>query len=145
MTFLPSNSEATSLWMSTAACRGKPAHWWFPELADSYRVTIPAKTYVNARSVCRKCPVQERCLRHAIETPELSGMWGGKTERERLKIRRGGLTVKAAPKLTSSKRCVNCGQVFDTTRNVAKFCSAECAYKLNRNRVNLRKKASRYE
>lgn len=41
-----------------------------------------------AKRVCAGCPVREQCLQHALDTPEPHGMWGGKSERERDRIRR---------------------------------------------------------
>ena len=64
-------------WVDRAACRGlDPAIFYPPtdEEAD------------DARAVCAQCPVAEDCLEHAIEHREKSGVWGGATERERLRI-----------------------------------------------------------
>lgn len=41
-----------------------------------------------AKSVCRACPEQQRCLDWAVETNQDFGIWGGYTERERAKLRK---------------------------------------------------------
>lgn len=45
-----------------------------------------------ARSMCRKCPVLAKCLKYALEHPELTryGVWGGTSEGERKRILRMG-------------------------------------------------------
>lgn len=37
----------------------------------------------SAASVCRPCPVRQRCLATALDNREEFGVWGGLTERER--------------------------------------------------------------
>lgn len=53
----------------------------------------------NARWVCKlRCPVQEKCLSHALEVREPAGMWGGMTEAERyhlLGIRKTAIKKRA--------------------------------------------------
>lgn len=41
----------------------------------------------RAKAVCSACPISSQCLEYAIENHE-QGVWGGTTERERLRIRR---------------------------------------------------------
>jgi WhiB family redox-sensing transcriptional regulator len=35
-----------------------------------------------ALDFCEECPVQQRCLQFALESPELWGVWGGRDESE---------------------------------------------------------------
>lgn len=42
----------------------------------------------QAKRVCEGCPVKEDCLEHAIVNNFDHGVWGGKSERQRRKIRR---------------------------------------------------------
>lgn len=69
-------------WRDRAACAGHPTEWWFPEKRG-------ARTAVtrHAIDICRQCPVQLDCLRHAQEHLELHGIWGGCTEAQRLGLR----------------------------------------------------------
>jgi WhiB family redox-sensing transcriptional regulator len=43
---------------------------------------------VAPKKICATCPVTEQCLEFAMENDERFGVWGGKTERERRKLRR---------------------------------------------------------
>jgi WhiB family redox-sensing transcriptional regulator len=40
----------------------------------------------EAKAVCRQCPLQEACLRFALENRE-QGIWGGTTENDRKRLR----------------------------------------------------------
>lgn len=64
-------------WVGQAACKGlDPAIFYPPTDEDAD----------EAKAVCAQCPVAEDCLEHAIEHREKNGVWGGATERERLRI-----------------------------------------------------------
>lgn len=52
---------------------------FFPERGQSAR---------EAKRVCVACPVRIQCLEWALDNPEHFGIWGGLTEKERLRIRR---------------------------------------------------------
>lgn len=41
-----------------------------------------------ALSICDGCPIEQQCLDTAMSTPEIYGIWGGKTEQERKALRR---------------------------------------------------------
>jgi len=41
----------------------------------------------EAKAICKRCPVREECLEWALEHGEQFGIWGGRTERERRRIR----------------------------------------------------------
>ncbi len=42
----------------------------------------------EAKAVCRVCPVRPQCLEYALGFDQLSGVWGGLSERERRQLRR---------------------------------------------------------
>ena len=46
--------------------------------------------YEKAKRVCQDCPIRIQCLEYALSEPEVHGVWGGYTERERhhLSLRR---------------------------------------------------------
>jgi len=71
-----------------ALCRQVDPELFFPEHGYNN---------VAAMSVCRKCPVQAECLSYAVERPELIGVWGGATVRQRIQMR------KANPLLRRSR------------------------------------------
>lgn len=71
-------------WRDHAACRGQDPDLFFP-----IGTTGPAPAQLEqARAVCRRCPVQERCLEWALETDQTIGVWGGTTESERRALKR---------------------------------------------------------
>jgi WhiB family redox-sensing transcriptional regulator len=41
------------------------------------------------RELCEGCPVRQECLGAALADPDLVGLWGGTTDRERREMRRG--------------------------------------------------------
>ena len=51
---------------------------FFPELGGTAR---------EAKSVCLRCEVRDDCLTWAMATREPHGVWGGLSERERMRLR----------------------------------------------------------
>ena len=85
-------------WMTDALCAETDPELFFADQGDGASV-------VAARAICAKCPVIADCLAYATPRPELIGIWGGTTSRERMTIR--GNTKpprKARPKATHCKR-----------------------------------------
>ncbi len=71
-------------WRDHATCRHTDANLFFP--AGS---TGSAGDQIDAaKAVCRSCPVRDACLRFAFETNQEAGVWGGKDEDERRKLRK---------------------------------------------------------
>jgi len=66
-------------WRDAAACRGA-GDLMFP---DSNPAGI-----ASAKKLCAGCPSRPECLDWALDTREASGVWGGLSENERLKILR---------------------------------------------------------
>ncbi|MFE5332911.1 WhiB family transcriptional regulator [Embleya sp. NPDC056575] len=73
------DADADVDWRHRAACRGKDPELFFP-LGDSPAARAQAN---EAKDVCRRCPVMERCLTWALESGQDAGVWGGTTEEER--------------------------------------------------------------
>lgn len=61
-------------WQDDAACSGVDIDVYFSLDEGNQRRAI---------ELCRTCPVQQECLRYAIEHDELYGIWGGMLESER--------------------------------------------------------------
>ena len=61
-------------WVDDAACRGVDNDLFFSLDEDDQR---------QALELCRDCPVQQECLRYAIEEREVYGIWGGMREADR--------------------------------------------------------------
>jgi len=71
-------------WRQQAACRHTDATVFFP-----VGTTGPAVDQIeSAKAVCRSCPVSDSCLQFAFETNQEAGVWGGKDEDERRRLRR---------------------------------------------------------
>lgn len=65
-------------WAELANCAGVDPDLFFPERGESTTA---------AKEVCRACAVRVQCLDHALAVPERFGIWGGKSERERRRMR----------------------------------------------------------
>lgn len=65
-------------WMADGKCREYPAGTFFPR--DGVGVII-------AQRICATCPVASQCLEYALENHVDHGIWGGKSERERRRLR----------------------------------------------------------
>lgn len=59
-----------------AACKGKPTNMFFPKSGR------PARKESEAKTVCRKCPIREKCRDYAMNNHIYHGIWGGMTARE---------------------------------------------------------------
>jgi hypothetical protein len=77
-------AEPTPNWQALGACRIEDAELFFP-VGESWDARIQAD---EAKAVCHRCPVMERCLAWAFETRQDAGVWGGLTEQERRLIHR---------------------------------------------------------
>lgn len=86
---LPSNArwtEPASLvpdppeWRKHGACRGADPEIFFPSRGEAT---------AEAKEICAGCPVRGECLDFALDIGEKFGIWGGKSERERRRMRRG--------------------------------------------------------
>lgn len=73
----------TGPWRHEAACAGRDTEYWFPDKSDQLS---PASN--QAMRICATCPVIQMCLDWAVTKPELFGIWGGKTDSERVSMRR---------------------------------------------------------
>ena len=67
-------------WMDSALCAQVDPELFFPE----YRANAVAAA---ARRICATCPVRDDCLRYALTDPDLDGIWGGTTPRQRQRLR----------------------------------------------------------
>lgn len=68
-------------WMQDAACRYLPTQLFFPADGDDDGAE-------RAKAVCRTCPVRRLCVNYALPDPNLHGVWGVSTERQRRNRRR---------------------------------------------------------
>jgi WhiB family transcriptional regulator, redox-sensing transcriptional regulator len=74
----PGDPDRSPGWGDQALCAQSDPEAWFPE---------PGGSAPLAKAICRICPVQVPCLAYALDHPELRGIWGGLSERERRALR----------------------------------------------------------
>ena len=78
-------------WRDRASCRDTSPELFFP-----IGTTGLALDQIDAaKQVCDECPVTNQCLEFALATNQEAGVWGGTTEEERRRLRKG-LDVVAA-------------------------------------------------
>ena len=66
----------------TQACKNVNPDIFFPEDYDD-RVAV-----LNAKVICKDCPLTNDCLVYAVNDSSLDGIWGGTTPSERKNMRR---------------------------------------------------------
>lgn len=74
--------EDREAWSLEGLCLGlgkKADKIFFPEQGGNTK---------EAKCLCARCPVRTQCLEYALRRGEKFGIWGGKTEKERRKMRR---------------------------------------------------------
>ncbi|KUL45764.1 WhiB family transcriptional regulator [Streptomyces regalis] len=71
-------------WRDHAACRHEDPDLFYP-IGTSGPMLLQTE---QAKAVCRRCSVRERCLRWALDTEQFIGIWGGTSENERRALRR---------------------------------------------------------
>lgn len=74
-------------WQDRALCAQTDPESFFPEKGGSTR---------EAKRICGDCEVRADCLEYALAQDERFGIWGGLSERERRRLRRGELAVQGA-------------------------------------------------
>jgi WhiB family transcriptional regulator, redox-sensing transcriptional regulator len=69
-----------SPWMADALCAEIGGELFFPEKQGS--------SARLAKKMCRRCDVTVECLEYALSNDIAHGVWGGKSDRERRRLRR---------------------------------------------------------
>ncbi|SIS02722.1 transcription factor WhiB [Williamsia sterculiae] len=67
-------------WQDRALCAQTDPEAFFPEKGGSTR---------EAKRICQGCEVRSDCLEYALHKDERFGIWGGLSERERRRLKRG--------------------------------------------------------
>ena len=70
----------TDQWQDRALCAQTDPEAFFPEKGGSTR---------EAKKICLGCEVRSECLDYALAHDERFGIWGGLSERERRRLKRG--------------------------------------------------------
>lgn len=71
--------EPMGEWRWSAACRGTGIGVFYVGKGGSVREAV---------DLCMGCSVRRECLVYALENAQVWGVWGGLTERERVRVRR---------------------------------------------------------
>lgn len=79
-------SDDIEQWGEHAACKGKPAEWWYTESYVTFQGRMDTQ---RAKYHCQSCIVRKNCLNHALVNDESYGIWGGLTPNERGYKRKG--------------------------------------------------------
>lgn len=99
-------------WMADGICSTTDPESFFPEKGGS---TKAAKRICNGGPNSAACPVRDLCLQYALDREERFGIWGGVSERERRRIKRG-LSPQARRNVVghfatcSCKACIELGE-----------------------------------
>lgn len=72
--------EEEDQWQERALCAQTDPEAFFPEKGGSTR---------EAKRICQGCEVRDACLDYALAHDERFGIWGGLSERERRRLKRG--------------------------------------------------------
>ncbi|KDE98594.1 hypothetical protein Y900_006475 [Mycolicibacterium aromaticivorans JS19b1 = JCM 16368] len=76
----PDSADEEDQWQERALCAQTDPEAFFPEKGGSTR---------EAKRICLGCEVRESCLEYALANDERFGIWGGLSERERRRLKRG--------------------------------------------------------
>lgn len=79
-------------WRERASCRSVDPELFFPVGTTGIAIDQIEK----AKAVCRSCAAMDECLEFALATNQESGVWGGKSEEERRKLRKRWLARQRA-------------------------------------------------
>lgn len=83
-------------WQDDALCAEIGGDTWYPDKGGSTK---------EAKKICLECPVRAECLQYALDHDERFGIWGGKSERERRKMRQPLTPRPPRARPTTAARC----------------------------------------
>jgi len=86
----------TMTWRAQARCLGSDPDLFFP-LGGTGEPLAQAET---AKRICHECEVRNVCLQYALETNQVTGVWGGTTEEERRSLRRNWVRAGRPTRMT---------------------------------------------
>ncbi len=95
LTWIRTHDWDEDAWRDRAACRDTSPELFFPIGTTG----VALDQIDSAKRVCGECPVATECLEFALATNQEAGVWGGLTEDERRRLRKGvdvnGVSVAA--------------------------------------------------
>jgi WhiB family redox-sensing transcriptional regulator len=78
-------------WRHRASCRDEDPELFYP-MGNGGPALLQI---VEAKSVCRRCPVVSACLEYALEFGQDAGVWGNTSEDERRALKRRNARTRA--------------------------------------------------
>lgn len=78
-------------WADEALCAQTDPDLFFEQSTSRYEhvTSKDASERISAaKGICRRCPVMRQCRQYAMDHPELEGIWGAMTEKERRQARK---------------------------------------------------------
>jgi WhiB family redox-sensing transcriptional regulator len=92
LTWIRTHDWDADAWRDRASCRDTSPELFFPIGTTG----VALEQIDAAKRVCHECPVASECLEFALATNQEAGVWGGLTEDERRRLRKG-VDVAVAP------------------------------------------------
>lgn len=89
-------------WQNQGECRKHDSELFF--LEENLRGPDKQRKIIAAKAICSPCPVKDKCLQHALSTPEYYGVWGGLSEEERAEIMKRRGTWRLGNHINTSTR-----------------------------------------
>lgn len=74
----------------------KPGLWALQGLCNDDPDGFFERSVVDAKKICRQCPVRRECAEMAITNEEQWGVWGGLSRQDRKKVINGTITLDEA-------------------------------------------------
>ena len=112
VTSMPMNIDRPE-WMLRAECVNMDMNMFFPGPGR-----LGAADTRKAVSICRRCPVVDQCLAYALQHPDMAGVWGGTSHRERNRMLKNATPARySAQQPTKETRMTDPDQ-SDTIRNL---------------------------
>lgn len=105
----PATADDTSGGYATAPCRDVDPELFFPIGKGAFA----DYQYEQARKVCNRCPIADKCLADSLERGDEYGMFGGFTPEERKDFE--------PPKPT--RPCLICSKPFEPPRKTQSTCT----------------------
>lgn len=100
-------------WMLKAACVDTPLEVFFPGPGR-----LGAADTKKAVAICSTCPVRQACLDYALTIPDMAGVWGGTSHRERMRMHKGATPRRYDPPQPTKETRMTDPDQSDTIRNL---------------------------
>lgn len=94
--------EYATDWRMAGACLTADPDLFFPIAVG----TVASNQIARAQRICAACAVKQQCLDFAMRTREPTGIWGGTTPEERIRVLRGrhhGPAHRPAPEMPETR------------------------------------------